>query len=162
MKQNLEYEVERGYKSVGEAIIGETLQRQGVDFTYEKQLLVEDQRPGDTEKARLWYPDFSLNDLGIVIEYIGSDDQDYLKGIEKKTQTYEKMGLKVIKIYGKDVFEIGRDGKPHKRKDFEHNLLMSIYEKARESGIRGRRTKQALLQTNIIEGYLYRSGRVAA
>lgn len=156
MPYNLEYKVENEnrYKSVGEAIIGETLQRNRINFKYEKQLLVEDKKPNDTEKDRLWYPDFYLEDLGIVIEYIGRDDPDYREGVERKTEIYEKIGLKVIKVYGEDVFQ-----NRHRRSDFEYNLMMAIFHKVNES--RGKGLKKGNLETNVVGGYKYKSGVAA-
>ena len=166
--QNLEKRIEREYnsrvdegkpaeakvKSVGERIIKEILNKYQIAYTYEKQLLVEEKRPKDTEKERLWYPDFYLENLKVAIEYVGSDKPDYLKGIEAKKETYEKMGLKVIGVYGEDIFEMGSDNKPHKYQDFESNLLRAIVDKAKEP--KGNGTKKGTLETNFIEGYLYK------
>ncbi|MGV8151947.1 MAG: hypothetical protein ACP5OG_02610, partial [Candidatus Nanoarchaeia archaeon] len=96
-KQGLEKKLKEHYKSAGEDIIAKILSRHGYDFNYEQQILVEEKRKNDGEKERLWYPDFYLKDKGIVIEYAGRPkDKDYMEGIKRKKETYEKMGLKVI------------------------------------------------------------------
>lgn len=158
--QNLENRVENNYsnnpnikppyKSVGETILAETLDKYGIKFKYEKQILVEDKKPKDTEKNRLWYPDFYLENKGIIIEYAGRNDKDYLEGLEKRKETYEKMGLKVIIVEGYEIFE-----NRHKRKDFEYNLLKAI-EQTEKTG-KSSRLKYGKLETNVVEGYNYKS-----
>ncbi len=95
-----------------------------------------------------------LRDAYIVKIASGGTDHNYLEGIERKKETYKKMGLEVVWIYGKDMFEMGYDNKPHKRKDFEKNLLRAIAEAARNSKKPG--TKRGTLETNLILGYLYK------
>ena len=136
--------------SVGESIISEILQKYSIRFKYEKQVCVEQKKENDSEKDRLWYPDFYLEDQNMIIEYAGITDESYLEGLKERKKTYEKMGLKVIVIYGSDVF----DGNRKKRPDFEEYLLDQI-----DSASKSVRTglRYGKLETNFVEGYQYKS-----
>ncbi len=108
----LEQRFSRDYKSAGERIIGEVLVDQRFRFSYEPRMYVEEKKENDSEKGRLWYPDFVISDQGIVIEYVGRpEDKNYMAGIEHKRKTYEQMGLKVVTISRDDLFDKERDYK---------------------------------------------------
>jgi hypothetical protein len=58
-------------KSKGEEAIAEVLKKYNIDFVYEYPLLIKEQKEGDGEKLRIWYPDFWLPKYSIIIEYFG-------------------------------------------------------------------------------------------
>jgi hypothetical protein len=144
------------YKSGGERIIGGILDKYSIEFDYEKQILVEDKKPNDAEKKRLWYPDFYLEDKGIIITYLGKpDDPNYMEGARRTKETYEKMGFKVIQVTLYNVFKKSFFGnKYHPRKGFEEHLLKAI-DYAEKHGESVRLTKKGL-ETNAVEGYKYK------
>jgi len=89
------------YKSRGEKAIADCLTRAGVQFEYEKPLLIPNR-----DRLRLWYPDFSLPKESVLIEYFGLEgDPDYDKGIVKKLSAYRENHLDVIDIYPNDLHE---------------------------------------------------------
>jgi hypothetical protein len=86
------------YKSDGERRIGTYLQDRGINFTYERPVLVV-----DSGRQRIWYPDFSLDDYHILIEYLGmtgNERNDRLN--EYKRRTYRENKYDVIEIYPSD------------------------------------------------------------
>ena len=84
------------YKSYGEFLIAQYLDYKNINFTYEKQIDVIDKE----DMERLWYPDFYLNDLDIIIEYFGMrGNKNYDKGIIIKKKTYKKNGYDIIPVY---------------------------------------------------------------
>lgn len=87
------------YKSEGERQIAWLLKSRGIRFHYEHPLAVVDRG-----KTRIWYPDFFLPEYGMVIEYIGmTGDSHYQKGVERKRDCYQAMGLPAI-LLDKEYF----------------------------------------------------------
>ena len=87
------------YKSKGEKAIAEILTRYNVDFKYEYPLLILDQKEGDSEKPRIWYPDFWLPKYSIVIEYFGMEgDVHYDKGKKDKLCAYRRLDIDCISV----------------------------------------------------------------
>ncbi len=120
------------YKSKGERKVAEVLDSLNLDYTYEPRVLVEEKNTGDTEKARLWYPDFFVKNLGIIIEYVGMpENKEYMKGIERKRETYERMGLKVVYINKDDIFE--KDNNYQLRRDYRERIAEKIYSVGKSS-----------------------------
>ncbi|MDY6838828.1 MAG: hypothetical protein SWH78_12735 [Thermodesulfobacteriota bacterium] len=86
------------YKSDGERRIGTYLQDRGIDFTYERPVLVV-----DSGKQRIWYPDFSLNDYHILIEYLGMNGNEKNARLnEYKRIVYRENKYDLIEIYPSD------------------------------------------------------------
>ncbi len=138
---------EREYKSRSEEEIARSLAKNGINFEYEKEAYVEDFRNG---KSRIWYPDFYLPDLGVVIEYMGRpEDEDYREGMERKRKTYEEMGVKFIQIKPHQLW----DPKEGKVKDnFDKYLVRRIEEEAKG---RDNKLREASIKTNAFEDYRY-------
>lgn len=87
------------YKSEGERTIAEVLTKYNIDFVYEYPLLIKEQKENDTEKLRIWYPDFWLPKYSIVIEYWGKEgDKNYDKGKNNKMSAYKKLNIDCISV----------------------------------------------------------------
>lgn len=92
------------YKSEGEKAIAEILTKYNIDFVYEYPLLIKDQQVNDTEKLRIWYPDFWLPKYSIIIEYFGMDnDPHYHKGKQNKWDAYKRLDIDCIPVYPKTL-----------------------------------------------------------
>jgi hypothetical protein len=86
------------YKSNGERAIAEILEKYNIDFVYEHPLLIKEKKENDTEKLRIWYPDFWLPKYSIVIEYFGREDDEYQKGKRAKLDAYKKLDIDCISV----------------------------------------------------------------
>ncbi len=81
------------YKSRGETLIAEFLKEAGIKFLYEYPLIIID----DDNKIRVWYPDFWLPELSIVVEYFGMvNDEQYREQMKKKQDLYNKLDINFI------------------------------------------------------------------
>lgn len=88
------------FKSDGERAIAEVLTKYNVEFVYEYPLLIKEQKNNDTEKLRIWYPDFWLPKYSIIIEYWGlAGDPNYDKGKNDKIAAYKRMNIDYISVY---------------------------------------------------------------
>jgi len=77
------------YRSWGEEQIARLLERNGISCQYEYPTAVIDRG-----KVRLYYPDFRLPELGIVIEYFGvNGNPDYDNRTEHKINVYKQAGI---------------------------------------------------------------------
>lgn len=86
------------YKSAGERRIAQFLEQSNIAFTYEKPLAVIDQ--GHT---KLFYPDFSLHDFNMIIEYFGiNGNPDYIARTNHKIDIYQKNHIPFIPVYPQD------------------------------------------------------------
>ena len=86
------------YKSKAERRIGDFLEMNRIDFTYEKPTAVV-----DSGKTKIWYPDFTLSS-GIVIEYFGiTNNTDYAKSYIHKLKVYKDNLIPVIALKPKDI-----------------------------------------------------------
>lgn len=114
------------YRSKSEEIVADVLKHNGISFGYEDALHVSQEYAGGRD--RTWHPDFNLHDLGIIVEYVGmSDNEEYMQGIEKKKEVYEKMGVTVVWLYPEDLWEATDDKKYGRvRDDAEENILNKI------------------------------------
>ena len=84
--------VRPAYKSKAEIQIARLLDRERIAFRYEHPLAVIDR-----SKTRIWYPDFSLSDYGMIIEYFGMNgDSDYRKRAEHKMRVYRENGIEGV------------------------------------------------------------------
>jgi hypothetical protein len=101
------------YKSDGERRIGTYLQDRGINFTYERPVVVV-----DSGKQRVWYPDFSLDDYHILIEYFGMNGNEKNARLnEYKRRTYQENRFDVIELYPSDF-----------NRDWQGILNKGIYE----------------------------------
>jgi len=92
------------YKSEGEKAIAEILTRYNINFVYEYPLLIKERKEEDSEKLRIWYPDFWLPKYSIIIEYFGMiNNKEYNKGKEAKIRAYKKLDIDYIPVYPKTV-----------------------------------------------------------
>lgn len=120
------------YKSYSEEIVGDAIDNAGIRFNYEKGVFVVD-NSNDERQIRLWYPDFYLPELNMILEYVGMpDNEEYMKGIAKKKRVYDDMDLSVVWIYPDDIWEES-DGMYSKRKNAHVVILSKIYEIASDS-----------------------------
>ena len=93
---NLENKIENNYKSEGERKIADFLNRYDIHYVYEKPTLVQDR----DSKLRVWYPDYTLPEFDIILEYYGlAGDNEYDKGIKRKQEVYLNGNNKVISVY---------------------------------------------------------------
>lgn len=84
------------YKSEGERRIASFLDKNEINYEYERGVLVK--FPYD--KQRIWYPDFYLPEFGSYIEYYGlAGRQMYDRGIKTKEDVYTRMSLDVIPVF---------------------------------------------------------------
>ena len=86
------------YKSKGERAIAEVLTKYNIDFVYEYPLLIKEEKKNDSEKLRIWYPDFWLPKYSIVIEYFGMNNPDYNQGKKEKLEAYRKLDIDYISV----------------------------------------------------------------
>ena len=86
------------YRSGPERDIAALLDQYDLPFIYEKPTAVMDHG-----RARLWYPDFTL-DYGILIEYFGiNGNQGYRARTRHKLKVYEENQLTVLPLYPPDL-----------------------------------------------------------
>ncbi len=131
MGQNLEERAQDSeYKSKSEEIIAGYLKALGLKFKYEDRFCLKNERG----LAKLFYPDFHLEDFGIVIEYLGLDDAEYLKQAERKRKLYEKQKVTVLQIKPEELWEQDREGKYNIKREFGRYLCDRINEKISERG----------------------------
>jgi hypothetical protein len=80
------------YKSKAEIQIARLLDRERIAFRYEHPLAVIDR-----SKTKIWYPDFSLSNYGMIIEHFGmNDDPGYRKRSEHKMEVYRENGIEGV------------------------------------------------------------------
>lgn len=82
----------------GEKAIAEILEKYNIDYEYEYPLLIKETKDNDTEKLRIWYPDFWLPKYSIVIEFFGLESEDYLKGKKAKLKAYRNLDIDCISV----------------------------------------------------------------
>jgi len=103
------------YRSQSEEIIAGYLADGHLPFIYEDELRVPQEVAGGSND-RIWHPDFHLYDSEIIVEYVGMpEDREYMKGIERKKEVYEQMGVAVVWLYPSDLWapaeQVALDGK---------------------------------------------------
>jgi hypothetical protein len=77
------------YRSWGEEQIARLLDRNGIVYFYEHPVAVFDRG-----KVRLLYPDFSLPELSLIIEYFGvNGDSEYDGQARHKVELYKQAGI---------------------------------------------------------------------
>jgi len=81
--------IRNAYKSKGEEQIARLLEREGIKYQYEHPLAVVDRG-----KIRTWYPDFSLPQYALIIEYFGlNGDKSYNGQVQHKMDVYKENGI---------------------------------------------------------------------
>ena len=96
------------YKSAGERAVADGLCRLGLNFSYEYPWAVLVQG-----KPRIFYPDFTLKDYGVVIEYAGMQGhQDYDRIMARKEWIYKTASIPVIVVRPNDL-----------KNEWQHSLL---------------------------------------
>ena len=87
------------YRSAGEEQIARYLRRHRIPFFYEHPLAVVERG-----KTRLWYPDFQLQSLGLLVEYGGRLwDPRYTAGWLEKQAVYRENKLDAIMLTQDDL-----------------------------------------------------------
>ena len=77
------------YKSRAEVQIARFLDRYDIAYKYEWPIAVVDH--GQT---KIWYPDYSLPQYGMIIEYFGlNNDPSYKRRTEHKMRVYRQNGI---------------------------------------------------------------------
>jgi len=96
MKEDLESKIEKDpYKSEGERKIAQFLKEAQIPFIYEKETLIKDQG-----KLKIWYPDFTLPEYQIIIEYYGiNGNPEYSDAVRYKQRAYKENNLDALPIY---------------------------------------------------------------
>ncbi len=90
--------------SNGEKAIKGVLDKYNIDYVMEYPLLIKEQKDGDIERLRIWYPDFWLPKYSIIIEFFGlMDNPAYAKGKEDKIKAYKKLDIDCIPVYPKTI-----------------------------------------------------------
>ncbi len=104
------------YKSRGENLIAKFLKDTGLKYHYEYPLMVID----DDGKMRIWYPDFWIPELSIVIEYFGMmEDEQYRELVKKKELVYKSLNIDMINVFNWTVQE---------SKNWEKFIIMRMIE----------------------------------
>jgi hypothetical protein len=82
-------------KSHGERQISGFLKEEKIHFVYEYPLAITD----EDRKVRIWYPDFWLPELNIIIEYMGMKGKgDYDKANFRKKKIYNALKIDFMEI----------------------------------------------------------------
>lgn len=77
------------FKSEGEVQLARLLDRNNIAYRYEHPVAVVDRG-----MTRLWYPDFSLPQYGMIIEYFGvNGNADYERQADHKMKVYRQNGI---------------------------------------------------------------------
>ena len=103
------------FRSAGEDKIGRFFASEKIHFLYEYPLALVDEQ----EQIRIWYPDFYLPKLNIVIEYLGMKGKDeYDKSVGRKTKLFKNLRIDFIYVT------------PHRleKPDWQHYIINKILE----------------------------------
>ena len=103
------------YRSDGERMIAEFLSQEKIHFVHEYPVALVDEQ----NQVRIWYPDFFLPKLNIVIEYLGMKGKpDYEKSVRRKTKLFQHLKMDFIYITPKRLT----------RPDWKHYIIRRILE----------------------------------
>ncbi len=87
--------IKNDFKSAGEKKIADFLSEEHIHYLYEYPLAITD----EDRKIRLWYPDFWLPELNIMIEYMGMKGQTgYDRQMVRKKKIYNALKIDFIEI----------------------------------------------------------------
>lgn len=82
------------YRSKGERRIAKFLEESEIDFKYEYPIAIK-----DNGLVKIWYPDFTLPDYSMIIEYFGvSGDTSYDRQLAHKIKTFKQAGVDGIYV----------------------------------------------------------------
>lgn len=100
----MEMDKERGckgkFRSKGEQQIALLLERNGIAYHYEYPLALM-----DDSKVKLYYPDFTLPDYGVIVEYLGyRGDPEYDRKTGHKIEAYRRAGIEAM-VLDSDSFK---------------------------------------------------------
>lgn len=95
-------------QSQGEKLIAEFLERNSIDFDYDKQISLKGNHPNQNKNSISWIrPDFYLTEFNIIIEYWGlKGTPDYDKQMDEKKRLYKESGQKLISISPEDLDDL--------------------------------------------------------
>ena len=80
------------FKSKGEIQIARLLERNRIRYFYEHPTAVVDKG-----QVKVWYPDFTLPEYGMIIEYFGvHGDEYYRRQSRHKKEVYEANGIEAL------------------------------------------------------------------
>lgn len=151
--------VDKSKMSGGERFISGILENEGLNYKYEPRLCAEktyNTPRGEKNYLRLYYPDFSIEDHGFMIEYIGKpDDPGYMAGVEEKRKVYEEMGIPVLYIQRDDVYRKVGEDKFVKREDAYNNVRWKILYMAQK--IRSQGIEESQINAHKVKDYKYKS-----
>ena len=103
------------YRSDGERMIAEFLHSENIHFVYEFPMGLLDEQ----NQVRLWYPDFWLPGLNVIIEYLGMKGKpEYEKAVRRKTKLFRYLRIDFILITPKRLT----------RPDWKHYIVGRIVE----------------------------------
>jgi hypothetical protein len=90
----------RKYRSKGEQQIALLLERNGIVYHYEYPLALM-----DDSKVKIYYPDFTLPDYGVIVEYLGyQGNPEYDRKTGHKIEAYRKAGIESL-VLNSDSFK---------------------------------------------------------
>ncbi len=86
------------YLSKGEKLLTQFMARNKIHYIYEKMTYIVDRG-----KLRLWYPDFTLPEHKLILEYAGiTNDASYARSINHKELVYRQNNINAIFVYPND------------------------------------------------------------
>lgn len=125
------------FRSDGESLIAEFLASEHIHFVHEYPIALIDEQ----NQIRLWYPDFWLPRLNIIIEYLGMKGKpDYEKSVRRKTKLFRYLKIDFILITP------NRLTKP----DWKHYITRKILE------IMDRKDSEYIKIKNLAKKYKYK------
>lgn len=102
-------------RSTGEKLIDDFLREEKIHFVHEYPMALKDEQG----QIRLWYPDFFLPKLNIVIEYLGmKGKEEYERAVRRKTKLFYNLKIDFIYITPKRLT----------RPDWKHYIVRRIIE----------------------------------
>ena len=103
------------YRSEGERLIADFLKDEKIHFVHEYPVALKDEQ----NQVRIWYPDFFLPKLSIVIEYLGmKGKEDYERAVRRKTKLFKELKVDFVYITPKRLT----------RPDWKHYIINKIIE----------------------------------
>lgn len=121
------------YKSRAEWNIANLLDQYNIPHIYEKPTAVV-----DSEKTKIWFPDFTLA-YGALIEYFGiNGSQGYRNRTRHKLKVYEQNQIEVIPLYPNDMTGCWQDRLLKRIDDRLESRLNDYRGKIAEAGVASR------------------------
>mgnify|MGYP001558658976 CR=1 FL=1 len=102
-------------RSEGERLIAQFLADEKIYFVHEYPMALKDEQ----NQVRIWYPDFFLPGLNIIIEYLGMKGKvEYEKAVRRKTKLFRELKVDFIYVTPKRFT----------RPDWKHYIISKIIE----------------------------------